>query len=501
MVALHALAHQSRHHESHLMIFMNRTAGPPPVGGGAPARRYHRRVKTDTMTLRLKINLIVGALTVLFVAAMLALQLRSMRESVQEEVVAANRVATQLLKRNAWLYAAQGTPAMLDYLQGIGRVRSNDIVLYDAGGQVLYRSPPSTYKAGRDAPDWFDRLMAPEPAVQSIEFPGGKLVTQSNATRAVLDAWDYLLVLGTGGALLLGVVNALVFWLVGRTVQPFGRIVGALGDLEAGRFDAALPPLPGREAGAIGAAFNRMVGRLRQNIETERRAALAETRLSDNRELTRWIERQLEQERRLIAHALHDELGQSVTAMHSMALSIAQRVKGLDPQAEHAARTIADESSRLYEAMHGIIPRLAPLVLDNLGLAAALGDLVERTRRSQPDVTVDLQVDLGGATLAPDAALAFYRGAQEGVTNALRHGGATHIAVTLKRDGDAARLQVTDDGTGLPADAPPAGHHGLRWLAERSEGLGGSFRITNREPRGVVLEVRLPLVREEALAP
>lgn len=452
------------------------------------------------MTLRLKINLIVGALTILFIVAVLALQLRSMRESVNEEVVAANRVATQLLQRNAWLYAAQGTPAMLAYLQGIGRVRSNEIVLYDEQGQELYKSPPSTYKAGRDAPEWFERLIAPEPSVQSIEFPGGKLVTQSNASRAAIDAWDYVLVLAAGAAVLLVVVNALVFWLVGRTVRPFGQIVGALEALEAGRFDAALPPLAGTEAALIGAAFNRMVARLRQNIETERRAALAESRLSDNRELTRWIERQLEQERRLIAHELHDELGQSVTAMHSMAVSIAQRLRGVDAQAEQAARTIADESSRLYDAMHGIIPRLAPLVLDNFGLADALADLVERTRRSQPGVTIDLLVELGDASLAADAALALYRGAQEGMTNALRHGHASHVRVDLRRDGRdgrdgnaAALLTVTDDGVGLPANPPPSGHHGLRWLAERAEGLGGTFRIAGCEPRGVQLEVRLPL--------
>ena len=83
------------------------------------------------MTLRLKINLIVGALTVLFMAGVLALQLRSMRDSVHEEVVAANRVASQLLDRTAWRYAAQGTPAMLSFLQGIGRIRSNDVTLYD----------------------------------------------------------------------------------------------------------------------------------------------------------------------------------------------------------------------------------------------------------------------------------------------------------------------------------------------------------------------------------
>ena len=453
------------------------------------------------MTLRLKIHLIVGALTILFVAAVLALQLRSMRDSVNEEVVAANRVATQLLQRNAWLYAAQGTPAMLAYLQGIGRVRSNEIILYDAQGQELYRSPPSTYKAGRDAPDWFERLIAPEPSVQSIQFPDGKLVTQSNASRAAIDAWDYVLVLLAGALVLLTLLNILVYWLVGRAVQPFGRIVGALQALEAGDFGTALPPLAGREAGLIGAAFNRMVARLRQNIETERRAALAEQRLSDNRELTRWIERQLEQERRLIAHELHDELGQSVTAMHSMALSIAQRVRGVDGQAEQAARTIADESSRLYEAMHGIIPRLAPLVLDSLGLGEALTDLVERTRRSQPGVAVDLQLDLGDAALLGDVALALYRGAQEGVTNALRHGHARQIGIALQRDGDSARLTVTDDGQGLPADAPPAGHHGLRWLAERSEGLGGSFSVRNRAPAGVELQMRLPLAAAAPVVP
>ena len=87
------------------------------------------------MTLRLKINLIVGALTLLFVAAVLGLQFRSMRESVHEEVLAANRVAAQMLNRTAWRYAAQGTPAMLAFLQGMGRVRSNDIQLFDASGQ------------------------------------------------------------------------------------------------------------------------------------------------------------------------------------------------------------------------------------------------------------------------------------------------------------------------------------------------------------------------------
>jgi two-component system sensor histidine kinase UhpB len=221
------------------------------------------------MTLRLKINLIVGALTLLFLLSVLGLQLRSMRDSVHEEVVAANRVAAQLLNRTVWLYAAQGTPAMLSFLQGTGRIRSNDITLFDKEGQALYRSPPSMYKAGRDAPAWFEAVIAPAPTVQAIEFPDGKLEVRSNASRAAVDAWDYAVVLVGGAAGLLVVVNLLVAWLVGRTVRPFGQIVGALEEVQRGRFDVALPALPGREAGAMGTAFNRMVGELARHIETE----------------------------------------------------------------------------------------------------------------------------------------------------------------------------------------------------------------------------------------
>ena len=446
------------------------------------------------MSLRLKINLIVGAITILFIGSLLVLQLRSMRASIEEEVVAANRVAAQLLNRTAWRYAAQGTPAMLAFLHGVGRVRSNDIVLFDAAGTELYRSPTSPYKPGRDAPAWFAALIAPQPSTQAIEFPGGKLVVSANPTRAEIDAWDDAVALTSGALLLLVLINALVFWLVGRTTKPFGQIVAALDTLQSGRFDKPLPKLRGSEAATIGAAFNRMLGVLQQNIEAERRAARAERELSDSRELSRWIDRHIEQERRLIASELHDELGQSVTAMRSMALSIAARVQHLDPQAEQAARVIADESSRLYDAMHGIIPRLRPLVLDSFGLADALDDLADRSRRAHPGLKLDLSVTLGDATLNPEASLALYRAAQEGITNALRHGQAGHVRVVLAASATEFALTLTDDGRGLPPEgiARP-GHFGLAWLAERVEGLGGRFEVANAQPRGVRMHIHLPM--------
>jgi two-component system sensor histidine kinase UhpB len=465
------------------------------------------------MSLRLRINLIVGALTLLFTLAVLALQVRNLRDAVQEETVAANRVAKQLLDRTVWGYAAQGMPTLLGFLQGLGRVRSNDITLLDTTGRVLYQSPPSPYKAGRDAPPWFAALVAPEPAAQAITFPDGRIELQANASRAVLDAWDDMRPLLLGALALLVAAHAAVFWLVGRATRPFGRIVQALGRVQGGDFAATLPPLPGREAHAIGTAFNRMVGELGRHIETERRAARAEAQLSDSRELARRIDRQLEDERRTNARELHDEFGQSVTAMRSLALSIEQRTSPRDDPSAQAARAIADEASRLYDAMHGVIPRLAPLVLDNLGLQAALDDLAERTRRAHPGVTIDTDVRLGDAALPPEAALTLYRAAQEGLTNALRHGQARTVRVTLRQgdEGDApadpARtltLSVADDGQGLPAAGwQRPGHYGLRWLEERVQALDGQMRLgASASQRGTMLQVSLPLRRPEpAIAP
>jgi two-component system sensor histidine kinase UhpB len=292
----------------------------------------------------------------------------------------------------------------------------------------------------------------------------------------------------------------LIYWLVGRAVRPLARIVSALQQLEHGRFDVVLPPLPGREAAAIGSAFNRMVAELAGHIETERRAVRAELQLSDSRELTRWVDRHLEEERRLIARELHDELGQSVTAMRSMALSVAQRVKTTEPEAAKAASLIADEASRLYDAMHGIIPRLTPLVLDRLGLADALKDLAERTRHSQPEVRVDLDVDLSDAVIPAAAALAVYRAAQEGITNALRHGHARHLQLALCCKDREVTMTVIDDGRGLPEESgnaefhtSPGGHHGLRWMADRVEGLGGRVSLTPNLPSGARLQLHFPL--------
>ncbi len=123
------------------------------------------------MKLRTRLNLVLTGLMAVFLAVLLADQIRDTRSSVREEIEAANRVAAQLMGTLAVRYSRSGgTAAVQDLLGQLGHVRANEITLRDAAGELLYRSPPPVYKAGREAPAWFSRLLAPDPARQV--YPG-----------------------------------------------------------------------------------------------------------------------------------------------------------------------------------------------------------------------------------------------------------------------------------------------------------------------------------------
>jgi two-component system sensor histidine kinase UhpB len=438
------------------------------------------------------LNLLVAALSAAFVIVLIAAEIEATRDSVREEMEAANRVASQLLGQLTSLYAKIGGPDLvLQFLDQLGRVRANEVYLVSAGGDVLYRSPPATYKAGREAPAWFARLFTPKSARETYQLRGGvHLVVEAQPSRAVLDAWDEIVRLSTVGAVMLIVVNGIAFWSVARLFKPIPVIADGLERLERGDLAFRLPPLPGSEANAIGGAFNRMAAALEDKVRAERQAREAEARLEERREMASLADQRVEEERRLIAHELHDEFGQSVTAIRSLALAIAAQAG--DAAGADTARLISDEAARLYDAMHSLIPRLAPLSLDALGLSATLENLVRDWQRRHVSVTIDLEHKLP-ADLGSSVALAVYRVVQEGLINALRHAQATRIGIVVDGTEERIRVSVTDDGIGLPADWARPGHFGLRGLTDRVTQLGGKFEVGSEGTRGTHLAAEIPL--------
>jgi two-component system, NarL family, sensor histidine kinase UhpB len=446
------------------------------------------------MRLRTRLNLVVAGLSAAFLVVLIAAEVQSTRTSVREEIEAANRVASQLLGRLAAVYSQVGGPDLvLQFLQQLGRVRSNEVSLQSGSGEVLYRSPPATYKAGREAPVWFAQLLAPQPMTYTIQLRGGVLlVVQAQPSRAVLDAWDDITRLSAIAAVMFVVVNGFAFWLVKRALQPFPIIANGLERVQQGDLAFRLPPLAGDEAHAIGAAFNRMAQAVEDKVLAERKAHDAEARLEERREMASLADQRVEEERRLIAHELHDEFGQSVTAIRSLAMAIATQGGVRDPATGEVARLISEEAARLYDAMHGLIPRLAPLSLDTLGLAATLESLVRDWQRRHPAIALSLRQELP-IELGPSITLAIYRVVQEGLINALRHAQASRVDIVVQCDTQRILATVTDDGVGLSNEWTRPGHFGLRGLADRVQQLGGAFNIGSHEGRGVRLSADIPL--------
>jgi signal transduction histidine kinase len=137
---------------------------------------------------------------------------------------------------------------------------------------------------------------------------------------------------------------------------------------------------------------------------------------------------------------------------------------------------------------------LRPLVLDDLGLVAALKWLLAQAR-SRCELEVRLVVAGDPGILCVELATALFRIAQECVTNVLRHAQATQVEIALEVGADGVELRVADDGRGLAQPGGPRRGLGLLGIEERARLLGGSATIADRSGGGTAVEVRLPLIR------
>lgn len=444
------------------------------------------------MSLRLQINLIIGILLTSFASLLIGLQLGDTRQSVRDEMDGASVVATQLLSRIQANTNNTNLTDMVRFLGSVGRIRAHEIELLDESGESVYHSPPPTYKAGRDAPDWYSRIVTPEVKTREIQLPHGRLLLRADPSRAVLDGWDdFVPMLATVlVGVFLGIV--LVFILVGRALKPIQQVVQGLHDISAGGYDTRLPSMRGQEAQMMGQAFNNMAQSVQDGIAARERAREATQALAQNRELTQVIQQRIEEVRGQIARELHDELGQQVTAIKSVATAIAHRAKDVDAHIESSAYMVVQCADAIYEEVHQLVSQLRPLALDRFGLQDALQDLLEDARKRHPHIKITLLIQAPLASLDRDLATATYRIMQESLTNALRHAKASQIEMRVERQEALLRLEVKDNGVGPLANWQDSGHFGVIGMHERAQGLGGDLKFEPLTPSGLRIVAMLP---------
>jgi two-component system sensor histidine kinase UhpB len=482
-----------------------------------------------TFSLRQKISLLFVVVGVLLLAVLATVSVQAARNSVREEIDASNRIAAQLLERVALLHALGGLHGLAGFLAETGRIRANEVLLFDRAGTLLYQSPPSTYKAGRDAPAWYAGLVTPELRAKIIMLPGARLVVVPNPSRAVLDAWDDLRRIFLLEALLLLAADLAILWIVGRWLAPLVRIEDGLREIAGGGQDVRLPPLPGREAGALGRTFNRMAQAVEENLEAKKSSAAAQARLAAQREFTAVLESRMEEERAALARELHDEFGQSLTAIRSIAKSLAQHPDLQGSPLRTAAQVLYETAGSSADALQRMIPRLRPIQLEGMGLADALRDLIgeldlrQGLQASPAAPRYELAIATPLPALAEAVELTAYRIAQEALNNAARHAEASLVVLRVDvvefhgLEGGALRMTVSDNGRATDGRATHGratdgrathgegelvlarpGHYGVLGMRERAEQIGGNITFRRRQGGGLEVEVILPLERSGA---
>ena len=224
---------------------------------------------------------------------------------------------------------------------------------------------------------------------------------------------------------------------------------------------------------ALAQAFNEMLDRL----ETERRESSARALAAQ------------EDERLRIARELHDEIGQTLTAV-ALRAEHALGQGGLEGQDLAELAAVVQQS---LQDLRRISRELRPEALDELGLVNALIALCSRVAE-QSGLQIHRRLQAGLPELSPEVELAVYRVAQEALTNAMRHSKATEATVSLSREQGALALTITDNGKGLDEDLVEGG--GLTGMRERAMLIGADLTIESGHGAGVTVTLRLGLDRE-----
>jgi two-component system sensor histidine kinase UhpB len=270
-----------------------------------------------------------------------------------------------------------------------------------------------------------------------------------------------------GGLAVMLVANAaLLRW----GLSPLDRLTRLMTTVDLLRPGQRLPVPGGGEVGELIRTFNAMLDRL----ERERATSSARVLLAQ------------EAERRRIAQELHDEVGQSMTAillvLKRAADEAAEPLRGELHQAQEITRESLDEVRRL-------VRRLRPGVLDDLGLVSALTSLTHDFA-THTGLRVRRRFDPALPALERETELVLYRVAQESLTNVARHADAERVEVSLRHADDAVELCVTDDGRGIEAVCEGAGIRGMR---ERALLVGADLDIARAAGSGTRVRLNAPV--------
>jgi two-component system, NarL family, sensor histidine kinase UhpB len=304
------------------------------------------------------------------------------------------------------------------------------------------------------------------------------LVAATALTLAVLSPAEGLssVAVDEGVVLLVALAATLLVNLVllRRAFSPLERLTALARTVDPARRGERLAiEGPASEATELAGEFNAMLARL----EDERR------------ESARRVLAAQEAERLRIAQELHDEVGQTLTAV---LLGLQRAGRGLPADRVEALDEVAETARGTLEDVRRIALELRPEALDDLGLPSALVALGNRLAE-RTGVRVHRRLDPGLPPLGADVELVVYRVAQEALTNVVRHAGVREAELYLTTRDGRVTLRVLDAGPGIAADAERDSAGGLRGMRERALLIGADLSVATGPSGGTEVRLDVPV--------
>jgi two-component system sensor histidine kinase UhpB len=370
-------------------------------------------------------------------------------------------------------------------------MRHIKIEFFNAKGKLL-DSNTSEIKSINQAPEWFVTLMSSisrpwEPKHLPVVILGdhkGDIVISPDPSYEYGEIWnqvkDTLQLIGIFFIL----INALIVWILSNALNPIQHILFALNQLEEGNLKTRIPHLKTKELRGIGQKFNRMVKTLEESI-------------AKNHQLSQQLIHLQEMERKKLARDLHDEFGQSLTAIHADAAALKILANKEYPKIKPSVNAISDLSKYLMELVSGMLGRLKLGVLNELGLEEGLVDLIKTWQLRHPKIKLQHQVTLKRLPKVSDTvSITTYRIIQECLTNISRHAKAKHVNILIQyqmkhKSNQLIHINVHDDGVGLSKSHRDG--FGLLGIKERIHEMRGKINITTKPKLGTTLIIQLPI--------
>jgi len=415
------------------------------------------------------------------------------RDNVKAEVESTEKLTLYLFDTailNNKEIGRNGLDKKLFKLERLKHMRHVKIEFYDENGMLIDTNRVGNGLDVEEAPKWIEsviNLAAPKWShkVRLVRVDGkilGRIEITPDPRYEYAEIWKqmkdaFLLIL-----IFFVLVNLLISFVVNVALRPTVIIHSALQSLGEGDLKARLPEFETQELKDIGEKFNEMAGKLEYTIE-------------QNHNLSRQLITLQEEERKSIARDLHDEFGQSLTAIQADSLAALTVVRKKSPEAVSSLEAINSISKHLMKVVSGLLHRIRPQILDELGLAVAIEDLVYQWQSRYPKIAFDLNMlEAAGAQLSEAFQVAVYRMVQECLTNISRHAGATKVSVQLHIEvqprGQKLVVSIQDNGRGF--NPKKVTGFGLAGMRERFEGLGAELMIQSSN-KGTAVTALIPL--------